>query len=166
MVAKSREVGVNTAARKQYQLSQGTNPRGAGQHSPCRAGMTELYGVRNLWAAVLRQAIKDAQSSQKGLAHRALGWICSHDDGPGSFSFACMAIDVSPHRVRRTVAVRLRRSCHLKDKVRTFPLKKALPSKPIPEGAAEAHFARGQILGGARISVKPIRGMDRSAIGR
>ena len=54
---------------------------------------------KRLWHAVLKQAIKDARWDMT-----ARTWLCSKDQGTGSFLWICTLLDLSPESIRRLIA--------------------------------------------------------------
>lgn len=61
---------------------------------------------RNLWAAVLKQAIKDAKKSlNNSLASPAL-WFSSDNQEIGSFLWICGILNVDPKSVRPVASLR------------------------------------------------------------
>jgi hypothetical protein len=63
---------------------------------------------RNLWAAVLKQAIKDTkQSTNNSLSSPGL-WFYSHNHGVGSFLWICGILNIDPDSVRPAAGLKLR----------------------------------------------------------
>ena len=61
--------------------------------------MDESY--RNLWAAVLIQAIEDAENYSAGFhREKALAWFEQKSEEPGSFQWICSALDLDPELIK------------------------------------------------------------------
>jgi hypothetical protein len=59
---------------------------------------------RNLWAAVLAQAIEDVHGNDPRAPHAGLearSWFISADPRAGGFLFVCLVLDLAPDRTRR-----------------------------------------------------------------
>ena len=63
-----------------------------------RHSMDQKY--RNLWAAVLKQAIKDAQYSLNNSLSSPGLWFCSDSHSVGSFLWICGVLNIDPESVR------------------------------------------------------------------
>lgn len=78
----------------------------------------EYNRLRNLWAWVMAQAIDDVVgytkamrriSSKRTIAESAITWMWRNDiDGPGSFIWCCLQLELDPARVRSKVIEKLR----------------------------------------------------------
>jgi hypothetical protein len=65
---------------------------------------------RNLWAAVLKQAIKDAQQNVKGALTSPQLWFESESQTVGSFLWICSALNIDPDSVRPVTTFEMRRA--------------------------------------------------------
>jgi hypothetical protein len=66
--------------------------------------------LRNLWAAVLKQAIKDAQQNfNKSLASPGL-WFSSNSHAVGSFLWICGVLNIDPELVRPAAGFEMKRA--------------------------------------------------------
>lgn len=59
---------------------------------------------RDLWAAVLEQAIKDLNDITEH--PRAIAWFRSPGDDVGSFTWICITLDMDPEKTRRAILQR------------------------------------------------------------
>ena len=59
---------------------------------------------RNLWSAVLKQAIKDASEYHCGFfAERALSWFEDESKEIGSFQWICSILNLNPESIKRVI---------------------------------------------------------------
>jgi len=65
---------------------------------------------RNLWAAVLKQAIKDAKQSVKSSLTGPGLWFCSNSHAIGSFLWICGVLNIDPVSVRPVAGVVMKRA--------------------------------------------------------
>ena len=65
----------------------------------------EIEACRDLWLAVLGQAIKDARGirTYHGIVKEAREWFESENEGPGSFLWICRVLCLDPEAVKSTV---------------------------------------------------------------
>lgn len=65
----------------------------------------EEEACRRLWAAVLKQAIEDAQNHKVAdiVKDEAMGWIRSENQNVGSFEWICSTLDLEPDLLRMMV---------------------------------------------------------------
>jgi len=65
---------------------------------------------KNLWAAVLRQAIKDAKHSLNNSLTSPGLWFCSKSRAVGSFLWICGVLNLDPNSVRPAAKFEIRRA--------------------------------------------------------
>ena len=65
---------------------------------------------RNLWAAVLKQAIKDARQSVNGSLTGPGLWFCSNSHAVGSFRWICGVLNIDPVSVRPAAGFEMKRA--------------------------------------------------------
>ena len=72
--------------------------------------MKETY--KQLWTAVIEQAVKDAQGAATTYAYRegAREWFACEDEGVGSLAWICGILDVDSNFIRAGLASRVNRA--------------------------------------------------------
>jgi hypothetical protein len=65
---------------------------------------------RNLWAAVLKQAIKDAQQSFNNSLTSPGLWFRSNSHAVGSFLWICGVLNIDPELVRPVAGFEMKRA--------------------------------------------------------
>jgi hypothetical protein len=65
----------------------------------------EIEACRNLWLAVLEQAVKDARGARRyhSIVKEAREWFKNEDEDPGSFLWVCRILRLDPEAVRGAV---------------------------------------------------------------
>jgi len=66
----------------------------------------EMDACKDLWLAVLEQAVKDARGTRTyhSIMREAREWFRSENEDPGSFLWICQLLGLDPEAVRGTVA--------------------------------------------------------------
>jgi len=69
------------------------------------AKSVEIEACKDLWLAVLEQAMKDARGTRTyhTIVKEAREWFKSEDEGPGSFLWVCRILCLDPEAIRSTV---------------------------------------------------------------
>jgi hypothetical protein len=69
------------------------------------AKSAEIEACKDLWLAVLEQAVKDARGSRRhhSIVREAREWFRSEDEDPGSFLWVCRILRLDPDVVRGAV---------------------------------------------------------------
>jgi hypothetical protein len=65
---------------------------------------------RNLWAAVLKQAIKDAKQDLKSSLTSPGLWFYSDSQAIGSFLWICGVLNIDPESIRPVVRLEMKRA--------------------------------------------------------
>jgi hypothetical protein len=65
----------------------------------------EIEACKDLWLAVLEQAVKDARGTRRyhSIVEEARDWFRSEDEDPGSFLWVCRILFLDPEAVRAAV---------------------------------------------------------------
>jgi hypothetical protein len=65
---------------------------------------------KKLWAAVLKQAIKDAKQDLKSTLTSPGLWFYSNNDEVGSFLWICRVLNIDPDLIRPYARVEMKRA--------------------------------------------------------
>ena len=79
-----------------------------GEHIDCIEQLiedAEIEACKDLWLAVLEQAIKDARGTRiyYSVVEEARDWFKSENEDPGSFLWICRLLGLDPEAVKNTV---------------------------------------------------------------
>ena len=69
------------------------------------AESVEIEACKDLWLAVLEQAVKDARGTRRyySIVEEAREWFRSEDENPGSFLWVCRILFLDPAAIRDAV---------------------------------------------------------------